>query len=101
MKKFLLAFVIFASVPAFAGKMKEIYTMTQESVMEHLGFDENIIKIEGFDFIQVEGADLAVLTNVRSYYSVEEAPASFDCVTTFAKSATGYEVVKTKCTLVK
>lgn len=98
MKKFILALVIFASVPAFAGKMKEIYIMTQESVLDHLGFDESVIKIEGLEFIQVEGADLAVLTNAVMYYSVKDVPAAFQCVTTFVETATFYEVVKTKCT---
>lgn len=101
MKKFLLSLVIFASIPAFAGKMKEIYIMTEESVMDHLGFDESVIKIEGFQIIPLEGADLAVRTSAVMYYSISEAPAYFNCVTTFAKAGDFFEVVKTKCTEVR
>lgn len=101
MKKLLVAFVVFASVPAFAGKMKEIYTMTHESVMDVLGFDESVVKIEGWEFVTVEGADLAVSTYARMYYSMDSAPAGFDCLTTFVKTGSSYEVVKTKCTAEK
>jgi hypothetical protein len=97
MRNLMIAFVIFCSVPAFAGKMKEIHIMTQESVMDYLGFDENVIKFESFDFVQIEGVDLAVETIARSYYSVNEVPPTFKCVTTFAKSGDNYSVIKTKC----
>lgn len=99
MKKFIAAaLVVFAVTPAFAGKMKEIFTMTEESVMDTLGFDEDVIRIEDASFTQVQGADLAVKTLARMYYSRQNAPASFDCVTTFKKTETFYSVIKTVCT---
>lgn len=101
MKQFILAFVVLFSIPVFAGKVNQISVLTQESVQDTLGFDEDVIKIEGFQFIQVAGADLAVLTNVRGYYSPDEAPVSYDCVTTFVKEADFYKVKSTQCTVLK
>lgn len=101
MKKLLVAFVVLASSPAFAGKMKEIYTMTQESVLDVLGFDESVVQFEGLEFVKVEGAELAVSTNVRMYYSMANAPAGFKCLTTFVKAGNFYDVEKTSCTVAK
>ncbi|XGC81453.1 hypothetical protein ACES2L_03015 [Bdellovibrio bacteriovorus] len=92
MKKLILAAVLFAS-PAFAGKMKEIWWMTNESVLQTLGFDEETVNVQGHKFVTVEGADLAIATEVRGYY----ARVTFKCLTTF-KAANGfYEVIKTEC----
>lgn len=98
MKKLMMAAVVAFALPAFAGKMKEIHLMVQESVLDTLGFDENVVKIEDYNFVKVTGADLAVHTVVRMYYSPTEAAPTFDCVTTFKKLADeSFEVVKTKC----
>lgn len=98
MKKILLVVAMLVCLPVSAGKMKEIYTMTQESILDELGFDENVVKIEGWQFVNAPGADLAVSTYVRMYYSREAAPAGFDCLTTFKKVESGFDVLKTKCT---
>ena len=97
MKNVIMALVVLSAAPAYAGKMKEIFTMTQESVMDVLGFDESVIRIEDAQFVKIEGVDLAVKTVARSYYSREEAPANFECVTTFKKSGESYSVITTKC----
>lgn len=98
MKKFILAFVLLCATPAFAGKMKEIYIMTQESVMDYLGFDESVIQIEGMGFVKVEGADLAVETIARSFYSRQAPAPYFKCITTYKKNANDrFSVVNTKC----
>ena len=92
MKGLLMAALMFVSAPAFAGKMKEIYTMTNESVYEALGFDEGIASIEGHKFVSVAGADLAVQTTVRVYDG-----KSYTCVTTFVDSEYFYQVNYTTC----
>lgn len=97
MKKALVALLISVSLPAFAGKMKEIWSMTQESVLDTLGFNEDVVKIEGFQFIQVQDADLAVQTDVVMYYSRDAAPAAFECVTKFSKHGDSYDVIGTQC----
>lgn len=101
MKNLLVTLIIIASSSAFAGKMKDISYMTQESVMDYLGFDESVIKFEGMKFVQIEGVDLATQTIVRSYYSVHEIPPTFQCVTTFKKTSDSYEVIKTNCIEIK
>lgn len=102
MKNLLIAFVMLSAVPAFAGKMKEIHLLVTESVMDTLGFDESVIKIESYDFVKVEGVDLAVKTTARSFYSVKEAAPTFDCLTTLKKQADeSFSVIKTKCVEVK
>ncbi|MDG0817722.1 hypothetical protein [Bdellovibrio svalbardensis] len=100
MKKALLAagLVITFVSPVFAGKMKDIYIDTRESVMDYLGFDESIISIEGMKFVQVEGADVAVETIARGYYSRSIPAPTFKCVTIFKKQDfDSYLVVGTKC----
>lgn len=92
MKGLLIAALVFVSAPAFAGKMKEIYTMTNESVLETLGFDEGIMNVEGHKFVSVAGADLAVQTTVRGYNG-----KSYTCVTTFVDSEYFYQVNYTTC----
>lgn len=98
MKKLMMAAVLAFGLPAFAGKMKEIHLMVNESVLDTLGFDEDVVKIEGFNFVKVAGADLAVHTVVRMYYSPSAPAPTFDCVTTFKQVADqSFEVIKTKC----
>lgn len=98
MKKILLVMAILACLPVSAGKMKEIYTMIEESILDELGFDESVVKIEGWQFVNVDKADLAVSTYVRMYYSMDAAPARFDCLTIFKKVGSSYDVIETKCT---
>lgn len=93
MKSLLIVALMFVSAPAFAGKMKEIYTMTNESVLETLGFYEDIAAVEGHKFLTIEGEDLAIQTTVRGYYG----NATYTCLTTFVKSEGFYDVKKTVC----
>ncbi|WII73548.1 hypothetical protein QJS83_06640 [Bdellovibrio sp. 22V] len=97
MKKLVLALLVLSAAPAYAGKMKAIWEMTNESVLQTLGFDEGIVAIEKHQFVQVVGADLAVQTQVRGYYRVRGEVPLFNCVTSFVKSSEFYEVKNTKC----
>ncbi|QDK38408.1 hypothetical protein [Bdellovibrio sp. NC01] len=100
MKKALLAVGLVCTFvsPAFAGRMKEIYIDTRESVLDYLGFDESIISIEGMKFVQVEGVDLAVESIARGFYSRNSPAPTFKCLTIFKKTDTdNYSVVGTKC----
>jgi hypothetical protein len=97
MKNVVMTLLVLSATPAFAGKMKDILIMTEESVMDVLGFDESVIRIEDAQFVKVDGVDLAVKSIARSYYSRSESPASFECLTTFRKSGESFSVINTKC----
>lgn len=97
MKKLFVAFTILFASTAFAGKMKEIHMLVTESVQDYLGFDEDVVKIEGYQFVKVEGADLAVETVARSYYSPQAPAPTFKCVTTFKKTGEDFSVIGTRC----
>lgn len=97
MKKIGLALVLLVSLPTFAGQMKEIYTMTVDSVYSTLGLDENYVEIESTRFVHIEGSDLAIRTIVVDKYDTEK----FDCITLFKKVDTDYEVSQTKCVVYK
>lgn len=92
MKNLLMALLIFLSLPAFAGKMKEIYSMTNESVLEALSEEEGITSVDGHKFVSVPGADLAVQTTAHGLNG-----KSFTCVTTFLDSGYFYQVNYTTC----
>lgn len=93
MKAFLIAALLVVSSSAHAGKMKEIYIMTTDSILETFGFDESMVQIDDYHFVQVEGEDLAVQTTVRVYYT----RAVYTCVTTFKKTETFFAVKKLRC----
>ncbi|KHD89820.1 MAG: hypothetical protein OM95_01790 [Bdellovibrio sp. ArHS] len=97
MKKLIVALLVLSAVPAFAGKMKAIWEMTNESVLAELGFDEGIVAIEGHKFLQIPNADLAVQTQVRGYYRTRGEVPLFTCVTYFAKFQDFFEVTHTEC----
>ncbi|AFY00384.1 hypothetical protein [Bdellovibrio bacteriovorus] len=93
MKALLIAALMFVSAPAFAGKMKEIYIMTTDSILENFGFDDSQVQIDDYKFVTVEGEDLAVQTTVRVYYT----RAVYTCVTTFKKTEHFYDVKNLRC----
>lgn len=93
MKNLLLTAIVLFSVPSFAGKMKEIWSMTNESVLSTLGMEEDYVTISGYKFTEIEGADLAVETSVKGTYT----PHYYECVTTFRKNADFYSVIVTAC----
>lgn len=97
MKNLLIAALVCLALPASAGKMKEIWQMTNDSVLETLGFDEEIVAVEGHKFLQLENEDLAVQTTVRGYYRSRGVVPMFQCVTTFVKSENFFDVKKTTC----
>lgn len=98
MKKLIAALLVLSVAPAsYAGKMKEIWSMTNESVLETLGFDEGVVSIERYQFVQIEGADLAVETSVRANFGDNGSYPTYECLTTFVKTSDFYQVLKTKC----
>jgi hypothetical protein len=97
MKKFFLATaILFSTSSVFAGAVKEIWSTTNESVLEVLGFDESIVSLEQ-KFAQVEGFDLAVKTTVRGHYKVKGVVPTFECITVYKKNLNNYDLVKTEC----
>jgi spore maturation protein SpmB len=97
MKNLLAFFIVFSALPTFAGAMKEIWSMTNESVLETLGFEEEAVTIDNYQFVHIEGADLAVQTKVLVLYPIDSSEASYVCTTTYKKSADFYNVLKTRC----
>lgn len=97
MKKFILSLILIITLPAFAGKMKDLYILTVDSVTSTLGLSEDYIQIESTTIVQISGADLAVRTIVQDKYDTEK----FDCITTFKKSQNSFEVIETKCGIYK
>lgn len=98
MNKLIVALLILSAAPAsYAGKMKEIWSMTNESVLETLGFNEGVVSIEYYQFVQIEGVDLAVETSVRTNFGDNGRYPTYECLTTFVKTNDFYKVLKTKC----
>lgn len=97
MKKLIVSMLIVsAAAPAFAGKMKEIWQTTNESVLESLGFDEGDVSISGYKFEKLDGG-LAVKTTVKGKYKVQGTLPTFDCTTTYKGKVGNYKVVDTFC----
>lgn len=97
MKKMILSLLVVASAsPAFAGKMKEIWQMTNESVLESLGFDEGDVTISGYRFEKLNDG-MAVKTTVKGKLKVQGTVPAFDCTTTYKGSIGKYKVVDTFC----
>lgn len=83
-------FVINASA---GGKMAEIYTMTNESVAEALGFDEESIQIYDHRFVSNESKSIQVQTKIKAIYS----SSAWTCLTTFKPTQNFFEVAQTDC----
>lgn len=91
-------FLTFITRTAEAGRMKEIYTITNESVEFELGLfqDDGFITITGHKFVTpVNEGGLAVETKVMKGYSSE---VLYTCVTEFVKTPTFFKEVETTCT---
>ncbi len=98
MKRVLLSLLVCSlAAPAFAGKMKEIWQDTNESVLATLGFEEGSVSISGYKFEKVQGVDLAVRTFVKGRYRVAGTVPEFDCLTTFRGKTGHYRVQDTMC----
>lgn len=99
MKK-LLAFILFASSPALAGRMDEIVIMTSESIEATLGLNQSGLNYEITyqDFIKAApGRDLAVLSKVLVTNSYNQENQEWTCVTQFVKTPKFFEVSETEC----
>lgn len=82
---------------AEAGRMKEIYTITNESVEFELGLfqDDGLITITGHKFVTpANEGGLAVATKVMKGYSSQ---VLYTCVTEFVKTATFFKEIETVC----
>lgn len=93
MKNLLMTAIVLFSAPSFAGQMKEIWSMTNESVLQNLGVEEDFVTISGYKFTTVEGADLAVETSVKGNYTA----SFYECITTFRKNVDEFSVIATAC----
>jgi hypothetical protein len=97
MKKILVSLLVVAAAsPSFAGKMKEIWDTTNESVLQSLGFDEGDVTIGNYRFQKLNDG-LAVKTTVKGKLRVQGTIPSFDCTTTYKGKVGSYKVVDTFC----
>ncbi|MFS4459580.1 hypothetical protein [Bdellovibrio sp. HCB2-146] len=97
MKKLIISLVVVsAAMPAFAGKMKEIWQSTNESVLETLGFDEGDVSVSGYKFEKTNDG-LAVKTTVKGKYKVQGIVPTFDCTTSYKGKVGNYKLVDTFC----
>lgn len=90
-------FLSFITHSAEAGRLKEIYTVTNESVELELGLfqDDGFISITGHKFVTpANEGGLAVETKVMKGYSSQ---VLYTCVTEFVKTETFYKEVETTC----
>lgn len=95
MKASLLCLALLLTSPCtYAGKMKAIWEMTNESVLEELGFDESLVDISGHRFLTSENKDSLVIETLVTGY---DADIQYRCLTTFIKSADFYSVQQTTC----
>ena len=97
MKKLFLVLMILSSVSSFASNSQEAFRLARQDVLDTLGFDESVNRIEWMEITQVRGADLAILTIVRSHFDMNQAPVELKCVTTFTKAGRSFHLQKTKC----
>jgi hypothetical protein len=95
MKKILAVLMVLATLPASAGKMKEIYILTVDSVLETLDLDESVASVEGLNFVQEQGFALAVASKVRPLYL--SGHKGYSCITYFKESGANFAVVGTDC----
>lgn len=97
MMKIVFSLLIIISAPVYAGKMKDIYISTFESVTSTLGLNEDYIELESSKIIEITGFDLAVRSIVIDKFDTEK----FDCITFFNKNRIAFEVSHTKCRIYK
>lgn len=86
-----LAVVVGFSLSARAGKVKEIYILTTESVLEHLGLEWDEAELSNIRFIDVKGYQVAV------YSEVDLAVKKYTCITTFVETGKFWQVDYTEC----
>lgn len=96
MKK-LLAFLLLWTLPASAGKMKEIAIMATESVEAVIGINPDFLQITDQRLVNVEGMDLAVQTKVFITVPWRDGKQEWTCLTQFVKTPQFFEVLKTEC----
>lgn len=96
MKK-LLACLLLWTLPASAGKMKEIAIMATESIEALMSIDPDYIQITDQRLVSVEGMDLAVQSKVFVTVPWRDGKQEWTCLTQFVKTPQFFEVLKTSC----
>lgn len=97
MKNILIAALIFASTPVWAGAMGELWSTTNLSVRESLGYNIKIVSIEQ-KFASIPGYELAVKSTVYGYNQANEVVPTFECISGYRESNAGtYELIQTDC----
>lgn len=93
MKVWAVALVVVAgfSFSARAGKVKEIYILTTESVLETLGFEWEEAEVSNIQFIAIPGYEIAVQSEVSTPLQ------KYSCVTTFVKANQFWQVDYSDC----
>lgn len=86
-----LAVVVGFSLSASAGKVKEIYILTTESVLEHLGLDWEEAEVTNIRFTNTPGYQIAVQSEV------DLGVKKYSCLTTFVESGKFWQVDYTEC----
>lgn len=95
MKNLILIAVFLFSGPTFAGKMKEIWSLTNESVLETLGLEEDHVQISGYNIIQLGDGTFAVHTKLENFAG--DIKAEYQCVTNFRTEFDSFSVVDSSC----
>ena len=97
MKNILIAALIFSSTPVWAGAMGELWSTTNLSVREALGYEAKIVSIEQ-KFASVQGYELAVKSTVYGYNKANQVIPTFECITGYRESNAGsYQLIGTDC----
>ncbi|MFM6927209.1 MAG: hypothetical protein ACKOX6_02025 [Bdellovibrio sp.] len=97
MKNILIAALILSSTPVWAGAMGELWSTTNLSVRETLGYEAKIVSIEQ-KFAPVPGFELAVKSTVYGYNQANEVVPTFECISGYRESNAGsYQLIGTDC----
>ncbi len=98
MKNLLLIAVLLFSGPTFAGKMKEIWALTNESVLATLGLEEDYVQISGYKIIQTGEGEFAVHTKLENFAG--DIKSEYQCVTNFRNEVDSFSVVESSCQVI-
>ncbi len=93
MRKLIILALLITSTMASAGRMKDIYIDTMDSIVSVLGTSEDYIRVKSQKFVSVQDADIAVATIIQDIYSGEY----FECITKFDKRESGFQLRNTAC----
>lgn len=97
MKNALFAALVLCSTPVWAGAMGELWSTTNLSVRETLGFDVKITSIEQ-KFASVTPYEMAVKSTVFGHNSSNEIAPIFECISGYSEVGVGsFELIETVC----